>query len=638
MGLGSLEPVALFLGGIALFSASAANPRRRLAWLVVASGAVTLSFSCLTRPDVRLLLAWMPLVSCVAASQLVTWVENNVNSFKTEDQRFRLSGRGMRSVTYAGVVVLVALPVALQLGRSSTSARADTPAAAVMLKERLPEDGLLMTDTPAFVAWHLNRPSLLLCQRETDLPKLEKQVGPIAGVYLSPGLGAMSPREVGDWWMWVASTRGVYRGLSVAVNNPSLGLLRLPQTPSATAESEQKWLGSLREIVRENPQSAEAHAQLAFAYFTLGRLREAQQEFHEAAHLDEYNIEALIGLWQTMAQLSHSDGSLRLSQLVSQTPQHDPRSKALLEQAAAHFEQLTTQQPEDPWLALNLILCRSRLDQWKEVEASYQRLAKALPKAFPPRLVMGNLWLQRGEPEKAAAECEQLLQDHPDMPTAHYLAGRVALAQNRLEEALKEFLATVRLRPNWITGHVQAGQVCQRLKRYGEAVKHFEAALALSPHLANLKVGLADAYGGQGKTGEAVRFYREVLAADPKHLSALNNLARLLVKTGKPKEALSFTRQAVSLYPDNPYVHDTAGWVAFQAGDTKKAVQHLREAVRLAPKQGLLHYHLAKALLAEKRSDEARKCLRRAVKCGLSPAEKLDAEMALTGTSKSPVQ
>lgn len=501
-GLGWAEPVTLFLSAVALFSQPRPNSRRRLAWLAVAGASAVVLMSCLTRPEPRLLLAWMPLLACVAAAQLVTWTEANIAGFSWQRLRVRFSAPAARAMTYAAAVVLAGAPMLVSLAIALRSYGKEPPVWLVSLREKLPPDVVPWTDAAAFVAWHLNRPAVLLPHREADLAELEKRTGAPAAIYLSPSLAACSPREVGDWWFWAASPRGVYRGTTVAWNSPKLGLLRLPRTVSVSA-SDQQQLERLQGLVSRNPRAAEPRVQLALAHLAAGRLREAQQQFQEAVRLDEYSIEALMGLWQTTAQLTHSDTTLQWAKLASRVQTQDGRAAALLEQAAAHFEQLTLEQPNDPWVWLNLMICRSRQGRWKDLEACYQRLSRALPKAFPPGLVLANLYLQQGEPQKAAAECDRLLREQPNMPTAHYLAGQVALAQNNLEQAHQAFEAATRLRPNWVGAHRRAGEVCERLGRHEEALTHYQAALAIAPGQPLLQERLLQAETRLARTNSA---------------------------------------------------------------------------------------------------------------------------------------
>ena len=632
-GLGVLEPVTLLLCSVALFGASAQSSRRRLAGLAISSVILSVLFACLTRPEARLLLAWTPLLSCVAAAQLATWVQGNVMSFSTAKARVRLGTRTMRSLTYTGVTALVAFPLILQFGRISLPSKTDLATIGAGINQQLPAKAAMLTDVPAYIAWYLNRPALMLCQRESDLVELEKQTGKIAGVYLSPAIGETPLPEVGDWWMWVASSRGIYRDWAVVLNSQLPGILRLPQklTKQLAVEMELEQLNEEQKVQHKIPQSTEAQTELAFEYLKLGQLREAQRIYQEVSRLDHDNTDALIGSWQTMAQLRYSDGTLRLAQLAMQVGMLDSHTKLLLEEATAHFEQLFAQRPGDPWLLLNLLICRSRLGQWKDVEAYAARLSQPQLKSFPFRLILAKLCLQQGEIARAAVVCDQLLQEHPDLPAAHETAGRVRFAQNKLEAALTEFETTTQLRPQWIAAHVQAGQICQRLQRYDAAAKYFETALQLAPNVMTIKLNLADVYIAQGKLAAAIDLYREILTTNASQPTVLNNLAVLLVKTGQIPEAVTFARQAVNLAPQNPDYRDTDGWVAFLTDNQNEALLHLLEAVRLAPQHGLAHFHLGKLLLGQGKTAEARLEFKRALECNLPADEQREAQSALAG-------
>ena len=630
--VGMLGPIVLFLGAVALFGAPAKSSRRRLAGLAISGVVLTVLLACLTRPDGRLLLAWAPVLGCVAAAQLVAWVQANVNGFSTAKGRLKLNSPVLRSLTYLGVVALTVFPAGLQFANTNFGRKLD-PAIVTAINRRLPANGVVVTDVPAFVAWYLNRPALLLCQRESDLAGLEQKVGKIGGSYFSPAVGQTPQWEQGDWWVWAASSRGVYRGLEVISNSPLPGLLRVPQNMSVqmAGELELDRLEAAQKSLHAEAQSTEAQTQLAYEYLRLGRLHEAQQTFQEVSRLDKFNIDALVGLWETTAQLSQADGTLELAKLANQVEPRDPRTKSLLEGWAAHFDRVLAQRPGDPWLLMNLIKCRSRLGQWKTVEAYSAQLSKILPATFPARLLLADIHLKQGELATAATECEQLLQEHPDLPAAHELAGRVWLAQDKLEEALKEFDATLRLRPQWVAVYVRAGLVCHQLRRDDDAVKHLETALKLSPNSLELKITLADVFFTQGKTAEAIGLYRGILATDAKQPTVLNNLAALLAKTGQTTEALALVRQAVSLAPLNPHFRDTAGWLAFQTGNQNEALLHLLEAVRLAPQLGMVQFHLGKVLLSQGQKTEARQAFKRALECGLPAVEQQEAQTASAG-------
>jgi len=634
-GLTMVEPLVGVLFAVALVGAPAGGHRKRLAWVTLTSLGLSVGLACLLPADARLLSVWLPLLACVAAAQLVAWVGANLESFpirlgKGQPVLILLAPAVVRLLVYTGIVGVVSFPLVMFFGQLRSVGDRAIQAAAQAVGKRIPAGGVVLTDRPALTAWYLNRPSLWLCQKETDLARLEELTGRIRGVYISPALGMLNPPERGDWWQWVATSRGIYRGLSTLPDSPFPGFWRLPADEKSKVE-ESQWLTDLQQAARNNPDSAEAQAQLAGGYAAAGRLQEAYQAFQEATRRDPFYLEAQVGMWQTMAQLTQPDGTLRLAQLVTKTPPQDPHAKPLLEQAVAHFQQAAAQQPGDPWLLLNLILCRSRLGQWEELQQDYARLAVFLPKTFPPRLLLANLYLQQGALEQAATECTQLVREYPDVPTVHQFAARVWMAQEKFEDALTELTATIRLRPQWATAHLQAGEVCQKLHREAAAVEHLQAALRLAPQQVNIKLTLAGAYVAQEKTAEAIGLYSQILATDPKQLVALNNYVELLTRTGRAAEALPLARQGVNLYPQSPFVRDTAGWTAFQAGQLDEALLHLREAIRLAPQHGITYYHLGKLLLAQNQKPEGLAAFRQALQCGLLEPTRQEVQKLLAG-------
>ena len=133
--------MVVFLGAVALFGAPAKSSRRRLAGLVLSGMLLTGLFSCLTRPDGRLLLAWAPVLGCVAAAQLVAWVQANVNGFDTTKARRWLNARVLRSLTYLGVVGLAIFPAVLQFTNTNFGRKLD-PAVLTAIQERLPANGI----------------------------------------------------------------------------------------------------------------------------------------------------------------------------------------------------------------------------------------------------------------------------------------------------------------------------------------------------------------------------------------------------------------------------------------------------------------------------------------------------------------
>ena len=624
-GLSLLEPLTLLLSIVALFGAPVGSSRRRLAAIGIGSLFICGLFACLTWSNARFLQASTPVLACVAAAQLVAWATANVSNAYTANARILIKARAMQGLMYAGCVIFLMLPVLINLVRGSGGPKIE---AAALPNQHLPTQGVVLTDIPAFVAWRWHHPALLLCQQEADLPSLEKKTDKLSGTYISPALAQLPLAETGEGWGWIATPRGIYRGLISQTSAQLPGVLRVPQDGKVQMAQDLE-IERLGPGKKQLPGSnwLDAQLQVAFACLKFQRFQEAQQNFRNVIHLDPKNLEAQVGDWEALAQMHYSDVTLRLAQLTSQIATTDREGRIILEAAADHFSKLNT--VPDPWLLLNLMNCHTRLKQWKELDADVTQAGRVFPKTFPVRLVLAGLYLRENELAKAATECTAVISENYDRAAAHEMAGRIALAQNQWETALQEFEIAIKLHPEKETLLAQAGNAAYRLQRYDVGERYLLAALQLSPSSIPLQLSLADLYNAAAKTNAAIELYRKILAVDASQPVALNNLAAILAKIGQLPEALALARQTVGVDPLNPHTRDTAGWIAFLASQPLEATVQLGEAIRLDPSFGAAHYHFAKTLLANGRRDDALNEFHKAVTHGLSADELSDATAIL---------
>jgi tetratricopeptide (TPR) repeat protein len=147
------------------------------------------------------------------------------------------------------------------------------------------------------------------------------------------------------------------------------------------------------------------------------------------------------------------------------------------------------------------------------------------------------------------------------------------------------------------------------------ARRHFEDALKSDPDYPLAIAGLSWVEGqiyrnidsNPSHLQRAEQFAQRALTMDPQlaqtHLALGTVLADKYDYAGAAREF----RTATELDPDNAYAWDLLSWsLAYeqppQAVDAEKAV---REALRLQPSMYEAHYHLGRALLAQKRYSEA---------------------------------
>lgn len=139
---------------------------------------------------------------------------------------------------------------------------------------------------------------------------------------------------------------------------------------------------------------------------------------------------------------------------------------------------------------------------------------------------------------------------------------------------------------------------------------------------------LADAYFADGEPNKAIAHYERLIGLIPDDLNALNNLAWLYQEREDPR-AIRLADRASQLAPDNAAILDTAGWSHFRLGNRQRGMELLRRAASLAPDDPDIQYHLAAGLIGTGQADEGKRLLAKIVESGSEFASRSDAERLL---------
>ena len=618
------------------------NFRQRGLVLLILGG---LSFSgaavCLFQPDPQLLVVWSPLLAILAAARLHDWAQriDPVSWCWLPHSQPRLeesSGRKfvllfttrpvLRVAVYLGLIVVVLPPLAGFLLRAPAPAEINRKKQFVLLQSQVPTNAVVWTDQPAFVAWYAERPAVWLPQREADLDRVAAATGQPAAIYITPAVNWV-PESKGDWWSWVSSPIGVFRGLVPAGGASGDAVLRLlPKEPAAIQSTE---LERLMVETANNANSSEVHARLATEYFRLNRLREAVAEFRSASQLDPQNTQALLGIWQTQSRLNDWSGAFLLADRVAALNPLTPGVLPALEETTRFLEHAAARS-RDPWLLLNAALCQAKLKHWDQAEAWCRLVAGVAPAELPLRLLLGDLYLEKGMTEPALEEFRQLVEEQPANAMAREAVGLALHEAGQLPEALEAFTKAEKLRPDWPLPYFMAGNTCLQLKLYEAAATNLEMAVELAPRIQRFQVALALAYTLLNNQERAAQVYEGILAESPDDPVTLNNLAVAYAKSGQQLErALTLIRRAATAFPKNLEIQDSLGLVCSAAGRHEEAITVLEQVVHQAPDRGVAHYYLAKSLLALGRRNEAVTQLRAALALELPASEQAEATSLL---------
>jgi tetratricopeptide (TPR) repeat protein len=249
------------------------------------------------------------------------------------------------------------------------------------------------------------------------------------------------------------------------------------------------------ETLRQNPDAAVAHANLAKALAERGDLDDALSHFSAAASLDPRN-------WTW-----HYDyGSVLMV-------------RGYRDRAVVEFTEAIRLDPEN-------VVSRNKLAQvlTERAIAEYQtavRLSPLDPRAY---IRWSSALNELDRPAEAADRANAALKIDPNSSAAHYELGYALLRLGDADRAAAQYLEAIRLNPSDARAHNNLADLLNHQHKPAEAAKHAQAAIRINPDLAEAHFNLGNAYAEQSMRPEAAREYREAIRLKPNFEQAQANL------------------------------------------------------------------------------------------------------------------
>jgi putative PEP-CTERM system TPR-repeat lipoprotein len=399
-----------------------------------------------------------------------------------------------------------------------------------------------------------------------------------------------------------------------------------------------------------------AHLNLAQLALTDGDTAAAEARYRSVLSYDAGNLNALLALaalaerngqaektaqWLKQAHDQHPEAIQPALLLVQHYLQRNDTVRAL-DLAGA----VAVAHPREPLVLRALAQVQLQAGKAKAALQTLRTLVEAEPRSAEAHYLLAMVQVQQQDTAAARGNLEQAIQLQADYPAARFLLGQLAIADKDYTNALAIAADLAKAHPEAAGSEELKGDVFTARKEYRQATAAYalaygktgSASLAIKLYQSRLQLGetesalealsqwlaghpedvtlrglLAQARVSAGQSAEAIGEYQKLLDYDADNVTALNNLAWLYQEQNNP-EGVNYAERAYQLVPDRPEVIDTLGWLLVQNGDTNRGLVLLQEAAIKAPHIADIRYHLAAALEAAGRRDEARKELDRLLK------------------------
>jgi tetratricopeptide (TPR) repeat protein len=297
------------------------------------------------------------------------------------------------------------------------------------------------------------------------------------------------------------------------------------------------------------------------------------------------------------------------------------------------------------------VLTRAQSAIYSDAETLWNVTLARNPQCWVGYYNLGDILLQRGRPEEAAAQLRQALQLRPGLADAHTNLGLALFHLGRATDAIAQYRIALQTNPDAADAHNDLGNALNQQGDTQEAIAEFREALRLDPHYADAHNNLGNALFQQGHVQEAVAEYRETLRINPGIATAHVNLGNALFQQGLIDDAIAQYRDALQINPDNAAAHSalanallgqsrageaipqnrenpadagahkTLGNALFQQGRIDDAIAQYREAIAINPADAETHNNLGFALFKQGQIGEAVAEYRRALQIDPTDAQ-----------------
>lgn len=426
-------------------------------------------------------------------------------------------------------------------------------------------------------------------------------------------------------------------------------------------KQDEQFLGAalnLAKIDRAAGRMAEARARIdkalihhpknTLAMLELARLEEADGNpelaldlLLKAVALDEQSVESQLYLGELYIRLGKQEALNQQLQTLERLFPDDIRVMRLigvghlaqgnLDMARTLFRRMTKMAG---YRAPLLLDASSLLRTAGDLEGAAWALRKILednPRSVPAQIALGEVLLASGKTESAEKVVDQLLQFHADQPDSHRLQADLAMQRGELPQAVAGYekalamgggqAVMLRLYQAYLSsGDIQTG--VRFLKQRIEAIPE-------GPDRRPLTMALAEGYLRLGDLPAAEQIYEALINTGSKDPQLFNNLAMIRFGRGD-EEALGLAQTAHELAPENPAINDTLGWILVKTGRPAEGLRYLRNASLREASNKSIRFHIAVALAALDRKDEARRELQSLIESGEPFADLAQAKALLT--------
>ena len=378
----------------------------------------------------------------------------------------------------------------------------------------------------------------------------------------------------------------------------------------------------LEKALHLEPRLLGARLNLAQAYALSGRSAAAAASYRRVLELDANNAPARCALATSEAAQGHYRNSLDFARPVLDEMKQTPDGLLVLatdfvglgqrERAAElatwpGFDTLPIEWP----VKFALVLAKGGLAA--PAAELLERVKQIHPPAYEIEFNLAGIRLLEGNLDSALQNYDAALALRPESVPALKQAALVAERRGELERSLSYWVRVKKLQPDDAETLYGFGKVCLKMDLLEDGAPALARAVALKPDEPLFTYALASARVGKKQFASGEALLAKLLAKRPRDPHLQYALGAVLYLESKLGEAAAHLRESVRLEPLQTASYYYLGLVARDQGDAPQAIRLFADVLSKHPDHALSYEALGILLFNDRRYQEAKVNLDKAV-------------------------
>ncbi|MFC1845045.1 tetratricopeptide repeat protein [Thermodesulfobacteriota bacterium] len=278
-------------------------------------------------------------------------------------------------------------------------------------------------------------------------------------------------------------------------------------------------------------------------------------------------------------------------------------NKLRFEEAFEAYEKALLCDEESEYLKRTLAVLLLKMDRKSQAANLLEDIINNNPEDTENRIFLAKVYASLGRNDEAVAIYKNLLETKEDHDTLLML-GSLYVQNREYEKAQKILNRLIQLEGDSYMAHYSLARLYVELKYYDRAAESYEKALDLN-WFERLAYEVAEFYENRHEYKKAILLYRRIIEEGETSDMAKTRLVNLYLTTGENDKALELLRELRSILPESHNVDMTISRILLNQEKYDEAIMILEDVLQTNPELTVVHYLLAMAYYRNNENSKA---------------------------------